>query len=466
MKFNESEWLASKIRQWAEKGLITAEQADAIVKTETEKTGQVKALTLLAALGAVCVAAGVSLVISYNWELIPRFFKIAGILIFLAALAEAVIRLPDERRAFKTVCQILWLFVPLGGIGLYGQIYQLSGDVFKPLITWLVITLPLVVLARHTAVTFLHSAGLIAAIFAGASDPGTFISLAAADPTWSRSGWRGTFGQLIENYGVALALLPILWTWAFVQAKQGLSDRIAMWVLLACLVHVWMVGTVHRTPFTVHSAPAMFLLASSLCALFWAGRQMLLPVSTAGRGWGIVLLSGIYYAMTYLWHVPHERFTGATLAPVPQGALIAPAVAGCSAAILVRMPRLFKVILRYGIGEIRDLPGFPTDEPGRQARVGVRLVPGPKAVIRGSEQQIHIAESVRIPPPRNEPQPEPTNGVWAMGTWTGKGIVYGIERYYFSEKRKEELNSVRSGRVYVAATVGRDGTLRVKDLAY
>ncbi|OGH59565.1 MAG: hypothetical protein A3G34_03995 [Candidatus Lindowbacteria bacterium RIFCSPLOWO2_12_FULL_62_27] len=124
------------------------------------------------------------------------------------------------------------------------------------------------------------------------------------------------------------------------------------------------------------------------------------------------------------------------------------------------------MILRYGIGEIRNLPGFPTDKPGRKTRVGVRLVPGPTAVIHGSEKQIHVAESVRIPPPRNGPQPDPNNGVWAAGTWTGKGIVYGIERYYFSEKRKEALNTVRSGKVYVAAIVGEDGTLRIKDIVF
>ena len=344
MKFNESGWLASRIRQWVEKGLISAEQADAILKTESDKTGPVKALTLLAALGAVCVAAGVVLVISYNWELIPRFFKIAGLMILLALLAETAVRLSDERRAFRTVCQILWLFLPLGGIGLYGQIYQLSGDVFKPLITWLVLTLPLIVLVQNTLVTFLHTAGLIAAIFAGTSDPGSVISLVAADPAWRRSGWSGTFGELVDNFGVALVLLPLLWTWAFLQAKRGLNDRSVAWVLLTCLIHVWILGAVHRTPFTVHFAPASFLLVSSLCALFWGGRQMLLPAATAGRSWGIALLSGIYYAMTYLWHVPSERFTVVNLAPVPRGALLALAAGGVLA-LLATMPRIFKLIL-------------------------------------------------------------------------------------------------------------------------
>jgi hypothetical protein len=57
-------------------------------------------------------------------------------------------------------------------------------------------------------------------------------------------------------------------------------------------------------------------------------------------------------------------------------------------------------------------------------------------------------------------------GGWASATAEGGRLDYGIDRYYFSEARQEELNQLRRGEFYVLVSLGPDGTLRVKDLIW
>lgn len=58
------------------------------------------------------------------------------------------------------------------------------------------------------------------------------------------------------------------------------------------------------------------------------------------------------------------------------------------------------------------------------------------------------------------------NGGWAKATIQRRGLDFGIDRYYFSEARQDELNGLRGGEFYVLARLSRDGTLRVEDLIF
>ena len=122
--------------------------------------------------------------------------------------------------------------------------------------------------------------------------------------------------------------------------------------------------------------------------------------------------------------------------------------------------------LRFAIGETKNLSGFPTVEPRLGAQIAVLLKP---------MEEVRIAEKVyRVwrPTACHSPQPifqEPVldGGRWVAGEYIGQGRVrYGVERYYFNEKRTTELSQVRSGHVWVEAVVGRDGKLALKNLLY
>src|SRR5207244_2850193 len=69
-------------------GFITAEQQQRIIDHFEIKQEQGRFLTIISMIGAVLVACGISLLISANWDQIPRGVKIgAGWLLMLAAHA-------------------------------------------------------------------------------------------------------------------------------------------------------------------------------------------------------------------------------------------------------------------------------------------------------------------------------------------------------------------------------------------
>jgi hypothetical protein len=122
--------------------------------------------------------------------------------------------------------------------------------------------------------------------------------------------------------------------------------------------------------------------------------------------------------------------------------------------------------LAYPIARVDRLPGFPAPAPSRPLPVAVRLVPG-EVRSAGVPVIVWQAAEVRVPPVAIPARQDPAQGVWVLGTWTGtrRGVTYGIERFYFSEKRMKEFASRRSGTaLHVECAVGRDGRLSIRRL--
>ena len=65
----------------------------------------------------------------------------------------------------------------------------------------------------------------------------------------------------------------------------------------------------------------------------------------------------------------------------------------------------------------------------------------------------------------DDPGLTPTGG-WARASVENDRLDFGIDRYYFSEGRQEELDGLRGGQFYVLVSLGREGTLRVQDLIW
>jgi len=122
--------------------------------------------------------------------------------------------------------------------------------------------------------------------------------------------------------------------------------------------------------------------------------------------------------------------------------------------------------LRYPIAGVDGLPGFPPAPKTWPIEVAVRLVPRPVRVA-GVPVTVWRAVEVRVPPGEIPARQDPAQGVWVVGSWSGRGrgVVYGIERFYFSEKRKEGFSTRRSGTLHVECAVGRDGKLSIRRLA-
>jgi uncharacterized membrane-anchored protein len=121
--------------------------------------------------------------------------------------------------------------------------------------------------------------------------------------------------------------------------------------------------------------------------------------------------------------------------------------------------------LRFAIGHCANLPGFPLETATLGCKVGVLLKPMGDMRIAEKTYPVWKAAACQVPPPSDSGNKE--TGYWVIGTYLGnKQVLYGIERYYFSEKREQELSQLRSGHVWVEAVVAKKGRLALKNLLY
>jgi len=115
--------------------------------------------------------------------------------------------------------------------------------------------------------------------------------------------------------------------------------------------------------------------------------------------------------------------------------------------------------LNYPIRHVENLRGFPRPEPVRPMEIWVRLEPLGSVKLGLRSYNSYRAAEV------SQSAPLVGQAKWAKARWApGSGAVYGIERYYFSEARKESMQGLRSGRVWVEAQLPADGQLRLLDI--
>lgn len=120
-------------------GLITDEQQQRIVAHFGLKEEGSRFLAIISILGAVLVAAGVILLISANWEQIPKLVKIAvGLALLLSAHAGGYY-LREVRKEYLKTAEALQLAgsgLFLANIALVGQIYHLSSRPPNAILLW------------------------------------------------------------------------------------------------------------------------------------------------------------------------------------------------------------------------------------------------------------------------------------------------------------------------------------------
>ena len=134
-------------------GLITDDQRHAIVAHFELDRESNKLLAILSIIGAVLVSAGIILLISSNWNDIPRFVKLAGGLALLGGAHAAgwfvgrAGRHPRVAEALHLIGSVMFL----ANIALVAQIYHLSSRAPNAILLWLLGIAPLAWILRSKA---------------------------------------------------------------------------------------------------------------------------------------------------------------------------------------------------------------------------------------------------------------------------------------------------------------------------
>jgi uncharacterized membrane protein len=286
MKRTDKRWLQTRLDDWVAQDLMRTDQAEAIRQYQERQPAK-QLLTffgLLVGVGAVSIGVGIILVVSYNWEEIPPLVRQIGFLLALVGFAEARLRMTGRGLAERGL-DVVWVILPLAGIGLWGQVYQLSGDAFKPLAVTLGLALPIVWLGANRAAASTHAFIFSWAMFLGVFEAGSWISM--RDP--------GSLGAWF-----ALALCVVLWIGMLYQTREFAGPNVALLLWVTYLVFLF--STVESGPLLAVANDGMyFVIASALGMLFWAGRGPLrLAVRQSGDlGW--VSTAMLLYVLSFLY---------------------------------------------------------------------------------------------------------------------------------------------------------------------
>ena len=136
--------LKGKFKRWQDAGLVTIEQAEAILAFEkTRKGGKlVKDLTNVA---IFAIILGLASLVASNWAYLSDMTKLVGHFGICAAIATLMLKVDGEKHPVgKDACVLLLFGSFLTFISLIGQVYELHGDLPRALALWLAICSPFV----------------------------------------------------------------------------------------------------------------------------------------------------------------------------------------------------------------------------------------------------------------------------------------------------------------------------------
>ncbi|HCC48260.1 MAG TPA: hypothetical protein DEQ38_09145 [Elusimicrobia bacterium] len=314
--------LQTDLRGAAAAGIITPEQADKIwERSYSERAfASFKAAHWIGAAAGLFVALGLILVVASNWDKIGAVTKMGAFLLLFAGAAEASLRL-DDKPAAAIPLKTLWFFMPVLGIGLYAQIFNLSGDPIKPYLVWAALSAPLALLSKRPLAAYLCSLLLFVVLYSGTLGPANMLSLAARHNAASQPLWHWALALAALASGIAL----------YPGKKLGMP-------LGAGVVWVFMM-LVADTAIKVRSSALILLAGMSLAALWLSfGREP----EEEKAGLPLLAWTGAVYAMTFFWHYRSHDSYGSSQSDTAAGGVITWLLfAGALAAVFLRKQRLF-----------------------------------------------------------------------------------------------------------------------------
>lgn len=131
---------------WVRDGLVSAEQAEAIVaRYRYSESGPwyARPIAIFSLLGGALLVGGFALLVAHNWDEIPRWAKLGGVVaLLLAAHAGGLILRARDYAKTAEGLFVLGGGLLLVGIGLVGQLYNLAGRPSDAILLWWALLLP------------------------------------------------------------------------------------------------------------------------------------------------------------------------------------------------------------------------------------------------------------------------------------------------------------------------------------
>lgn len=153
------------LEELLEKGIISSTTADAIQSfyQSKNKPAESRITAIFGVLGAALIGLGIILIVAHNWDDLSRSVK--TILAFLPmligqGLVGFTLFKKSDRPAWREGSATFLFFAVGACIAMVSQIYGLEGELSSFLLTWLILTLPLIYVMRSSVVSLLFIGGI------------------------------------------------------------------------------------------------------------------------------------------------------------------------------------------------------------------------------------------------------------------------------------------------------------------
>lgn len=161
MKKSHQTWLREQAATWVDKDIISREQAEKILAGYPEK--QIMAWTFqrtFGVLGAILIGLGLLLVLAHNWDALSRGIRLTSVMVLLVLSQVGTLLSMKVNRfeRYREAMSFLQAVMVGASIFLMAETFPLGMDVAGLLLAWMILILPIAVLADTVMPIFLYMA--------------------------------------------------------------------------------------------------------------------------------------------------------------------------------------------------------------------------------------------------------------------------------------------------------------------
>ncbi|WP_185903117.1 DUF2157 domain-containing protein [Bacteriovorax stolpii] len=160
-------YLRKKMDLWLKEKVIDIETYSKIIDYE-KSNFRLSGSHFVLGLGVVAIAVGIISVIAANWYNISKETKILLNIIFLILLAsQTYFSFKKNYKYLLEIFSTLYFFSIIATFALFGQVYNVTNDIFITLSYWLLLGTPLIMLTKTKYVAYFYSALILGWAIAG-----------------------------------------------------------------------------------------------------------------------------------------------------------------------------------------------------------------------------------------------------------------------------------------------------------
>ncbi|NBX93898.1 MAG: DUF2157 domain-containing protein [Proteobacteria bacterium] len=157
--------LEKQLKSWISRGLISSDQASAILNFEKEKPSASWFIYGVLTLGVSVLIFGIVSLVAVNWDLLPKELKLGGAFALLGITGFIAYQMYLKKQPIFFDAAILALnLLVIGTITLVGYLYGASGNRHLGLSLWSLLTLPTALLTYFPVVPFVWFGGFMWAL--------------------------------------------------------------------------------------------------------------------------------------------------------------------------------------------------------------------------------------------------------------------------------------------------------------